>query len=133
MKMNLLLLFVAAVLSATLGAAVEIERLEESIAKLQAYEYDKTGGVDLRWVEAQVGMASADASVRERVEDKLIESLAAANTNDARQFLCRQLRTIGTARSVPALASMLGDAEMSHMACYALGRIGVPEAGEALH
>ncbi|MHC4112936.1 MAG: HEAT repeat domain-containing protein, partial [Planctomycetota bacterium] len=54
-------------------------------------------------------------------------------TNDAKQFLCRQLRTIGTVKAVPRLESMLTDPEISHMARYALGRIETPEAGEALH
>jgi HEAT repeat protein len=132
MNSNFLPLLLTAVLVTASATAVEIEKLEASIETLQGYEYDKTGGVDLGWVESQVAMASVDDSVRDRAEAKLIESLAAAKTNDARQFLCRQLRTIGTAKCVPQLASLLDDAEISHMACYALGRIEAPEAGEAL-
>jgi HEAT repeat protein len=78
-------------------------------------------------------MASKDSSIRGQIEQKLIETLSAAKTNDAKQFLCRQLRTIGTAKAVPQLESMLTDPEISHMARYALGRIEAPEAGVALH
>ena len=46
--------------------------------------------------------------------------------------MCRQLRVIGTADSVPALASLLTDKDLSHMARYALERIPLPEAGQAL-
>ncbi len=133
MKVKIAALFVAALLSATSMAEVDIDRLEESIETLRVYEYGKSRGIDLNWVEQQIGLASVDGAVRTRVEDAVIASLAEAKTNDAKQFLCRQLVTIGSARCVPQLASMLTDAEMSHMARYALGRVEAPEAGEALH
>jgi len=133
MKTKILFLVLTAALAGSTMAAVEIDKLESSIEKLQAYEYDKTNGVDLRWVESQIALASADNSVRGKVETKLIDSLAKAKTNDAKQFLCRQLRTIGTSQCVPQLASMLTDKDISHMARYALGRIETPEAGNALY
>jgi hypothetical protein len=114
-------------------AAVETEKLVSSIDTLKSYKYGNTGGVDLRWVEKQVGMASKDSDIRGQIEQKLIEALTVAKTNDAKQFLCRQLRTIGTVKAVPQLESMLTDPEISHMARYALGRIDAPEAGVALH
>ena len=40
--------------------------------------------------------------------------------------------SIGTAESVPALAALLPDKDLSHMARYALERIPAPEAGAAL-
>ncbi|MBN2131060.1 MAG: HEAT repeat domain-containing protein, partial [Sedimentisphaerales bacterium] len=136
MNIRTILLLAAATMTVS-GAAmaeVQIEKLAESIDKLESYTYGNTNGVDLRWVETQIGMASVDASVRSRVEQKLIESLAAAaTTNDARQFYCRQLRTVGTARCVPQLESMLTDPDVSHMARYALGRIDSASAAEALH
>jgi HEAT repeat protein len=120
-------------LTAVDTAAVETEKLVSSIDTLKSYKYGNTGGVDLRWVETQVGMASKDSSIRRQIEQKLIEALTVVKTNDAKQFLCRQLRTIGTAKAVPQLESMLTDPEISHMARYALGRIEAPEAGVALH
>ena len=50
----------------------------------------------------------------------------------AKDFACRTLTVIGTAASVPALAALLADAELSHMARYALERIPAPEAAAAL-
>lgn len=135
MKIRIPMLIAGVILSLTAvaGAAVETDKLIKSIETLNTYKYGKTNGVDLNWVDMQVGMASKDAGVRGQVEEKLIATLAAATTNDAKQFLCRQLRTIGTARAVPQLESMLTDPEISHMARYALGRIDAPEAGIALH
>ena len=42
------------------------------------------------------------------------------------------LKTIGTAAAVPALAALLADEKLSHMARYALERIPAPEAGQAM-
>ena len=53
-------------------------------------------------------------------------------TYAGKQFVCRMLRRIGTAESVPALAAMLSDKEVSHMARFALQDMPTPEAGDAL-
>lgn len=135
MKTRMIILTAAAVMAFGAAAIAEVQtnKLEESIGRLTSYTYGNTNGVDLRWVELQIGMASGDKSVRGRIEQKLIDALATATTNDAKQFYCRQLRTIGTARCVPQLESILRDPDVSHIARYALGRIDAPEASEALH
>ena len=51
---------------------------------------------------------------------------------EARQFACRMLSQIGEAGQVPVVARYLTDAELSHMACYALERIPGDEAAAAL-
>ncbi|MBN2138589.1 MAG: HEAT repeat domain-containing protein [Sedimentisphaerales bacterium] len=135
MKIRITILIMAAALGFTAASAavVETEKLLKNIDTLKTYKYGSSGGVDLRWVEQQVAMASKNDEIRREVETKLMEALAGATTNDARQFFCRQLRTIGTARCVAQLESMLPDPEISHMARYALGRIDTREAGKALH
>lgn len=45
---------------------------------------------------------------------------------------CLRLRTVGTARSVPTLASLLGEERISHAACHVLETMPCPEAGAAL-
>jgi HEAT repeat protein len=45
---------------------------------------------------------------------------------------CQQLRTIGTAESVPALAALLSDERVGHAARYALEGMPYAEAGSAL-
>ena len=49
-----------------------------------------------------------------------------------KQDACRTLRRIGTEKSIPALAALLGDERLSHMARYALEPMAMPEAGKAL-
>ena len=46
----------------------------------------------------------------------------------AKDYVCRKLTVIGTAESVPALAALLPNADLSHMARYALERIPAAEA-----
>ena len=73
--------------------------------------------------------------------------LRAADTNDEQQLIrvlqsngspqdkdaaCARLKRVGTVRSVPALASLLSDEQLSHSARYALEPMPYPEAGRAL-
>jgi len=50
----------------------------------------------------------------------------------AKADACRLLARIGTAEAVPALAAMLGDEKLSHMARYALETIPAPSVDAAL-
>ena len=70
-------------------------------------------------------------------EDALDEAkLIAVLKSDAgwleKQAACRDLRRIGTVKSVPALAELLPDETLSHMARNALEPMPYSEAGEAL-
>lgn len=70
-------------------------------------------------------------------QEKLDEAaLIAVLQSDAgwqdKQAACRGLRRVGTAKAVPALAALLNDKELSHMARYALEPMPFPEAGRAL-
>ena len=134
-RFTIIMLITALMCFSTLNAAqnVDVDRLESQISALKIYKYDQNNGVDLNWVEAQVAIASKDNQFRPKIEQKLLESLKATQSNDAKQFICRQLRTIGTKRSVPQLAALLTDKKLSHMAVYALGRMECAEAKAALH
>jgi HEAT repeat protein/type 1 glutamine amidotransferase len=67
------------------------------------------------------------------IETKLLAALNSPKSSfAAKQFVCRVLRRIGSARSVPVLAKMLHDKELSHMARFALQHMPAPEAGNAL-
>ena len=49
-----------------------------------------------------------------------------------KQAACRSLRRIGTEKSIPALAALLADEKLSHMARYALESMPYPEVDQAL-
>ena len=128
-----LLVIVIAVVTPVVAAESEIiEQLDQALKDVAKFEYGKDSG-PLVQVEQIVVESAMDTKLRDAVERRLIRTLGSASTRDAKSFLCRQLRTIGTARCVPQLEKLLTDPELSHMARYALGRIDAPEAGVALH
>ena len=109
-----------------------IEQLDQALKDVAKFEYGKDSGPLVR-VEQIVVESATDTKLRDAVEQRIIRTLGSASTNDAKSFLCRQLRTIGTARCVPQLEKLLTNPELSHMARYALGRIDAHEVGAALH
>lgn len=65
-------------------------------------------------------------------ETAAISVLIGDATPVQKQEVCRQLRQKGTVACIPALAAMLPNPELSHMARYALEVMPYPEAGKAL-
>lgn len=65
-------------------------------------------------------------------EAKLIAVLQSAAEFNAKADACRELARIGTTDSVPALAAMLADEKLAHMARYGLETVPGPAADEAL-
>jgi HEAT repeat protein len=74
----------------------------------------------------------ADAAARKELETRLAAVLKSEAPRDAKDFVCRKLMQIGTAASVPALAGLLADKDLAHMARFALERMDAPEASQAL-
>jgi len=65
-------------------------------------------------------------------EAQLIAVLQSAASPREKEAACAQLKRIGTEKSVPALAALLTDENLSHFARYALEPMQAPEAGAAL-
>ena len=105
--------------------------LEQAFEALKTYDF----GVDRHVLdpidEAAVSTRN-DPAARKDLESRLLAVLQSSAPRDARDYVCRLLRTIGTAASVPALEALLPDPDMSHMARYALERIPDSQAGKAL-
>lgn len=107
------------------------EKLNQAFEALKTYDW----GVDpevLKPIDEAIVATHTDAAARKELETRLIAVLATAAPQAAKGTVCRALKTIGTAASVPALAALLADEKLSHMARYALERIPAPEAGQAL-
>ena len=103
---------------------------DETYKRLAGYQFG-----DDREDLIAVEEASRNATPEQRdvMETRLIEILKSPDaTPDGRQFVCRMLRQMGTAKSVPALAALLTDEKLSHMARYALQGMAGPEIDEAL-
>jgi HEAT repeat protein len=73
-----------------------------------------------------------DAAARKELETRLAAVLKSGASRAAKDYACRKLTIIGTAESVPALAALLPDKDLSHMARYALERIPAPDAAAAM-
>jgi len=97
---------------------------------IREYDFGKSRRA-LTAVEEEIRNASPSSFGA--IEARLLEALKSSKTTFAgKQFICRMLRRVGSAKSVPALSKMLADKELSHMARFALQHMAAPEAGAAL-
>ena len=110
---------------------VDQAALDGAFAALRTFD----AGQDIKVVkpidDAAV-VAHGDAAVRKDLETRLTAILATDAPRIAKDYVCRKLMIVGTAASVPALANLLADKELSHMSRYALERIPALEAAQAL-
>jgi HEAT repeat protein len=126
----------AAVLGAAASAA-EVNPALDKAAINSAFEALMTfdWGADyepLRAIDRAVPATHGDAAARKELEVRLAAVLPTGASRAAKNYISRKLVVIGTAESVPALAALLPDKDLSHMARYALERIPAPEAAKAL-
>ena len=104
---------------------------DQAFEALNTYDWGVEPKV-LAPIDEAVIQTRGDAAARSDLESRLAAELQSGAPRAAKDYACRQLRTIGTASSVPALAALLPDPDLSHMARYALERIPDPAAGAAL-
>jgi HEAT repeat protein len=129
----------AAVLTAwgcTMVAAAD-KPVVDPAAVDKAFEALKTldWGMDLKPLAAiddAIPATYGDAAARKELATRLAAVLGTGAPRAAKDYVCRKLRVIGSAESVPALAALLTDKDLSHMARYALERIPAPEAAQAM-
>jgi len=111
--------------------AVDQAAVDKAFEALKTYNW----GDDYKLVkpidEAMVA-THGDAAARKNLETRLAAVLKTNFPRDAKDFVCRKLTVIGSAESVPTLACLLGNKDLSHMARYALERLPAPEAAKAL-
>jgi hypothetical protein len=66
------------------------------------------------------------------IEARLLDVLKSEGTSkDAKRYICRALAVVGSADCVPAVAELLGDADLSHPARMALEPLAHPAAAAA--
>lgn len=116
---------------AAAAEADSLTRLDQALKAAGTFEYGKDSG-PLTLAEQIVVDSAKDPAQRAAVEERLLQALGSPVSRDTKEFICRQLFTIGTARSVPQLEALLTDPSLSHIARFALGRNESPAAVEAL-
>jgi HEAT repeat protein len=107
------------------------DNLAKALDALKTYDW----GVDpsvLKPIDEAIAATHTDAAARKELEAALTAVLKTEAPQAAKNAVCRALMVVGTAAAVPALAPLLGDEKLSHMARFALERIQEPEAGQAL-
>lgn len=107
------------------------EGLDKAFEALKTYDFGQDRSV-LQPIDKAVAASHSDLAARKALESRLAEILKAEVPMAAKDFACRQLSLAGTAASVPALAALLADDKLSHMARYALERIPDDAAVQAL-
>lgn len=112
-------------------APAPLPTLEESFELLKGYKPADDPAVLIPIDQAVMGV-HGDAAARAALEQRLAGYLGASYSSVARSFVCRELAVIGSAASVPLLAPLLFDDELSVFARQALERIPGPEADKAL-
>jgi HEAT repeat protein len=105
--------------------------LDQALEALKTYDWGTDRAV-LNPIEDAIIQTAKDPAARKALEAKLAAVLKTEVSHDAKDWLCRKLLIVGTADSVPNLASLLADEKLSHMGRYALEGIPGPEAAQAL-
>ena len=112
-------------------APAPLPTLEQSFELLKGYKSADDPTVLIPIDQAVMGV-HGNAAARAALEQRLASYLGASYSSVARSFACRELAIIGSAASVPGLAPLLLDVELSVFARQALERIPGPEADNAL-
>jgi HEAT repeat protein len=105
--------------------------VDKAFEVLKTYDWGTDRKV-LSPIDDAVAATYGDLAARAALETRLAAVLKSGASRAAKDYVCRALKTIGTAESVPALAALLPDKDLSHMARYALERIPAPEAVAAM-
>jgi hypothetical protein len=111
--------------------------LDQAFEALTTYDWGADPNV-LKPIDEAIVASHGNADARGQLEARLAAVLTTDSSRDAKDYVCRKLMAIGTAASVATLAKLLPQPELSHMARYALERIGVSGGGlrgvpEAMH
>jgi HEAT repeat protein len=105
--------------------------VDKSFEVLKTFDWG-TNYDEILAIDAAVIALHGNAADRKDLETRLTAVLSTNAPRPAKDFTCRMLSEIGTAECVPALAELLTDNDLSHMARYALERIGGPESVKAM-
>ena len=112
-------------------SAADNSELDNILLKIRSYE-EGTNDEWMLTLRRAVDAMRQDPASKKACELKLSAFLSEKATPTAKMAVCRHLRMIGTADSVPALKTLLKDDKTADAARYALEKIQGPEAAKAL-
>ena len=115
----------------TITISVDAITVDDAIDRLKTFKFGQSDET-LNTITDAVLTSFGDRQKREHLTGRLAAILETEAAYDAKQFICRQLALTGTEKQVPALAALLTDDRMSHMARFALVHIDSPAVNKAL-
>ena len=127
-------ILVGAILAASAvcpAAAPDAAALTAAIKELAKADWGSMPG-SLSVIEAAVVAAPGDEATQKLLEKQLTAILSSDAKRGAKSYTLRKLSMIATREAVPAIAPLLTDKELSHMARFALERIGCPMSRKAM-
>ena len=89
--------------------------LDQAFEALKKFDFG-TPLSDVQAIEDAVVASNKDAAARKAIEQRLIVALGSPISRDAKDYVCRQLALVGSAASVPAVASLLANEGNAHLA-----------------
>ncbi len=104
---------------------------DEALKQIATYNYGQSRK-SLIVVTHLVRDSYDDAERRKELRKGFIALLRSDATTDCKRFVCKQLSIIGAAKEAPALANLLTEEKLSHMARFALEQIPGSAADAAL-
>jgi HEAT repeat protein len=113
------------------GAALDSSSLKAALEQHRQYEFGQSrrGLVE---IEQQIASVYQQPEELSKAEAVLLEVLQSDCSFALKDFICRRLSIIGTARSVPVLAGLLKEPKTAALAEYALVRIPSEEVDRVL-
>jgi len=114
-----------------LPMATADEALDKAFEALKSYDWGQDRNT-LKPIEDAIVASHGDDAARKDLAAKLAAVLPSDAPRAAKDFACRKLSIIGSTDCVPAVAALLTDADLSHMARYALERIPCGCAAKAM-
>jgi hypothetical protein len=115
----------------TARASLDKPALDLAFDALKSYDYG-SGRAALVPIDEAVVAALSDSSLRLELEQRLAALLPGQISRVAKDYVCSKLVLIGSAASVPAVAALLGDKDVSHLALTALAAIPSSDSTRAL-
>ncbi len=119
------------VFAAPAMAAVDKAAVDKAFVELPKYDWGSSREA-LTVIDDAIVQSYGNDAARADLETRLLAVLGGDATRAAKQFCCRGLAIIGTVKALPVLEPLLGDKDLSHMARYALERIGGEAVAKAL-
>lgn len=113
-------------------AAPDAAAVTAAMKEVQQADWGSMPAASIKVIEEAVVAAPGDRATQKLLQKQMTAMLSSEAKGGAKSWALRKLSMIATPAAVPAIAALLTDKELSHMARYALQRIGGPRAVKAI-